>query len=106
MVEQLAVYLRGWQGYFGYCETPSVLTELERWTRRRLRSVQWKLWKRGKKRFAELRKRGISKDLAAKTAGSSDGPWHLANSRALAMALPNAYFEGLGLPPLVVTPKA
>ncbi len=30
------------------------------------------------------------------------GPWHLANSRALAVALPNAYFASLGLPPLVV----
>jgi RNA-directed DNA polymerase len=106
MVEQLAVYLRGWRGYFGYCETPSVLKELEGWIRRRLRSVQWKQWKQGRRRYAELRKRGVSNDLAAQTAGSSDGPWHLANSPALAIALPNAYFEELGLPPLVVTPKA
>jgi RNA-directed DNA polymerase len=106
MVEELSVYLRGWRAYFGYCETPSVLQELEKWIRRRLRSVQWKLWKRGRTRYAELRKRGVSKDLAATTAGSSDGPWHLANSPALAVALPNAYFEALGLPRLVVTQQA
>lgn len=105
-VKQLSVYLRGWVGYFGHCETPSVLERLEQWVRRRLRSVQWKLWKRGRTRYAELRKRGVPKDLAAQTAGSSDGPWHLADSPALHKALPNAYFESLGLPPLVVTQKA
>lgn len=48
--------------------------------------------------FAELRKRGVDTELAAKTAGSAHGPWHLANSPALAIALPNAYFASLGLP--------
>src|ERR1700757_5017907 len=36
MAEELARYLRGWLGYFGKCETPFVLEELERWFRRRL----------------------------------------------------------------------
>ena len=100
MAEELAQYLRGWLGYFGKCETPSVLQSLEEWTRHRLRSVIWKQWKRGTARFAELRKRGISKDLAACTAGSAHGPWRLANSPALALALPNAYFDSLGIPRL------
>jgi RNA-directed DNA polymerase len=39
MAEELSRYLRGWIGYFGKCETPSVLEELERWFRRRLRSA-------------------------------------------------------------------
>jgi RNA-directed DNA polymerase len=39
MTEGLASYLRGWKGYFGYCQTPSVLRTLEAWMRRRLRSV-------------------------------------------------------------------
>ena len=102
MAEELARYLRGWIGYFGKCETPSVLQNLEEWTRHRLRSVIWKQWKRGSVRFAELRKRGVGKDLAAQTAGSAHGPWRLANSPALAFALPNAYFETLGIPPLIV----
>ena len=100
MAEELTRYLRGWIGYFGKCETPSVLRSLEEWVRRRLRSVLWKQWKRGKVRFAELRKRGVGKDLAAKAAGSAHGPWRLANSPALALALPNAYFASLGIPRL------
>jgi RNA-directed DNA polymerase len=49
-----------------------------------------------------VRKLGVGKDLAAQTAGSAHGPWRLANSPALAMALPNAYFDSLGIPRLTV----
>ena len=45
MVEQLASYLRGWRGYFGFCETSSELRDLDSWIRRRLRCVIWKQWK-------------------------------------------------------------
>ncbi len=100
MGAELAVYLRGWVGYFGKCQTPSVLQRLEHWVRHRLRSVIWKGWNRGSVRFAELRKRGVGKDLAAQTAGSAHGPWRIANSPALSIALPNAYFDSLGLPRL------
>src|SRR5262245_15520379 len=58
MVEKLAPYLRGWLGYFGRCETPRVLRDLGEWTRHRLRSMIWKQWQTGKRRFAELRQRG------------------------------------------------
>jgi RNA-directed DNA polymerase len=104
IVKEITTYLRGWLGYFGDCQTPSVLQRLESWLRRRLRSVVWKQWKRGRTRFRELRKRGVSQDLAAKTAGSPQGPWRLANSPALSVALPNAYFAQLGLPPMTVGP--
>ena len=102
MAKELASYLRGWKGYFGFCETPSVLENLDQWTRRRLRSVIWKQWKRGKVRFAKLCALGVNKDLAAKTAGSAQGPWHIANSRALSYAFPIAYFDALGVPRLFV----
>lgn len=102
MVHDLAEYLRGWIGYFGRCETPEVLRKLEKWLRRRLRSVVWKQWKRGTTRYRELRQRGIAAPDAARLAGSSDGPWHLAKTPALQAALPNAYFASLGLPDLLV----
>ena len=104
--EDLSRYLRGWIGYFGKCETPSVLAGLEEWLRRRLRSAIWKQWKRGTVRFAELRKRGVGEALAAQTAGSALGPWRLANSPALSIALSNAYFDSLGIPRLSVKPIA
>lgn len=100
MVKELATYLTGWRGYFGYCETPSVLTALDSWIHRRLRCVAWKQWKRGPRRFAALRHRGVGRDLAAQTAGSPHGPWHLSRSPALSFALPGAFFASLGLPRL------
>ena len=100
MVEQLTGYLNGWKGYFGHCETPSILNKLDSWIRRRLRSFLWKQWKRGKRRFDELTERGIPDDLAAQTAGSTHGPWRISSSPALHMALSNSYFASLGLPTL------
>jgi RNA-directed DNA polymerase len=100
MVQELSPYLRGWHGYFGFCQTPSVLERLDKWLRRRLRSVLWKQWRRGRTRFVELRKRNIGVQLAARTVGSAHGPWRLAASPALSYALPNAYFDSLGLPTL------
>src|SRR5262249_22581471 len=33
VVEHLTSYLNGWAGYFGFCQTPSVLKELDGWVR-------------------------------------------------------------------------
>src|SRR5213593_4668715 len=41
VMEELARYLRGWRGYFGFCETPSVLQRLDAWVRRRVRCAFW-----------------------------------------------------------------
>jgi RNA-directed DNA polymerase len=100
MVEELAQYLIGWNGYFGFGQTIDVPKKLDSWIRRRLRCFVWKQWKRGRVRFAELRARGVTKDLAAQTAGSPHGPWRISRSPALSFAFPNAYFETLGLPSL------
>jgi hypothetical protein len=62
--------------------------------------------KRSPVRFAELRRRAVNADLAAQTAGSAHGPWRLADSPALSIALPNAYFDSLGIPRLTVKPIA
>jgi RNA-directed DNA polymerase len=97
VIKELSTYLIGWRGYFGFCQTPSVLRTLDTWIRRRLRAIAWKQWKYGRARFAELRRCGVGRDLAAQTAGSPHGPWRLANSPALAMALPTAYLRSLGL---------
>ena len=106
MVGELSRYLRGWLGYYGFCQTPSVLRNLESWVRRRLRCCMWKQWKRGRRRYAALRKRGVGRDLAAQTAGSPHGPWRISRSPALSYAMPNSYFTSLGLPELKVRSNA
>ena len=98
VVSELRSYLLGWRGYFGFCQTPSVLRDLDSWIHRRLRCYAWKQWKTGRRRFAELRRLGTGKDLAAQTAGSRKGYWHLSRSPALNMTLTRAYLVELGLP--------
>jgi RNA-directed DNA polymerase len=54
-------YVRGWKGYFGFCQTPSLLQQLDRWIRHRLRSMIWKQWKYGQQRYRQLRQRGVGR---------------------------------------------
>jgi len=80
VIRELRSYLLGWRGYFGFCQTRSVLRALDSWVHRRLRCYAWKQWKTGRRRFQELRQLGVGKDLAAQTAGSRKGYWR--NSRS------------------------
>ena len=98
-MEELATYMRGWRGYFGFCETPEVLIALTRWVRLRLRAALWRQWKTPRRRRAALVALRVSGELR-NTAGSGRGPWHLARSKALSLGLSNAYFRSLGLPSL------
>lgn len=104
MTDDVSRYLTGWRGYFAFAATPSVFEKLDSWIRRRLRNAVWKHWKRGPVRFAELIKRGVSRDLAAQTAGSAHGPWRISRSPALSLALPGAYLASRGLTSLGTPP--
>src|SRR5580658_5565766 len=53
-MEELAPYMRGWRGYFGFCQTPEVLVALTRWVRLRLRAALWRQWKTPRRRRAAL----------------------------------------------------
>jgi RNA-directed DNA polymerase len=100
-IEELAPYMRGWRGYFGFCETPEVLIGLTRWVRLRLRAAMWRQWKTQRRRREALMELGVRSRLASNTAGSGLGPWYLAKAKALSVGLSNAYFKSLGLPSLV-----
>ena len=102
-MEELATYMRGWRGYFGFCQTPEELIALTRWVRLRLRAALWRQWKTPRRRRAALIALGVSAWAASNTAGSGRGPWYLARSRALSAGLSNAHFKSLGLPSLFQT---
>src|SRR5689334_11105554 len=106
VIEDLAPYLLGWRGYFGFCQTPRALTHLEAWIRRRLRAYLWRQWQNGPNRFKELRQRGLPKFQAAVAAGSPTGFWRMSGHPAVQQALRNPYFDSLGLPRLYVPPQA
>jgi RNA-directed DNA polymerase len=96
----LAPYMRGWRGYFGFCQTPDLLIQLTGWIRRHLRAALWRQWKTPRRRRAMLLQLGVRVPLAENTAASSKGPWPLAHSKALSIALSNAYFRSRGFPSL------
>jgi RNA-directed DNA polymerase len=96
----LVPYLRGWRAYFGFCETPDVLIQLTGWVRRRLRAMLWRQWKTCRRRRVRLIQLGVRGTLASSTAASSRGPWHIAHTKALSIALSNDYFRSRGLPSL------
>jgi RNA-directed DNA polymerase len=100
MMARLAPYMRGWRGYFGFCETPDVLIKLTYWIRRRLRAALWRQWKTQRRRRAMLLQLGVRGALADSTAASSRGPWPLSSTRALCIGLSNAYLRDRGLPSL------
>jgi RNA-directed DNA polymerase len=98
LIAKLAPYLIGWRGYFGLCQTPRVLSNLDAWIRRRLRMFLWRQWKNGPNRFKELRRRGVSRFNAAVAAGSPTGLWRMSGHPAVQQALRNHYFDSIGLP--------
>jgi len=62
VVQELKAYLVGWIGYLGFSQTRTLFRELDKWIVRRLRCYLWKQWGRG--RYRQLRKLGVSRDLA------------------------------------------
>jgi len=100
IIREVATYLQGWRQYFNYAYNKQTFRELTAWIKRRLRCYMWKQW--GRAGYRELRKRGVSRNLAWNTCKSHHGPWRLSRSPALAYALTTRYFVDLGLPLLHV----
>jgi RNA-directed DNA polymerase len=99
IAQDLRGYLVGWKAYFRLAETPRVFANLDQWVRHRLRAIQLKQWRRGRTIFRELRARGLSVQRASRVA-SNAGRWWKASALDLNIALPNSYFDKLGVPRL------
>jgi RNA-directed DNA polymerase len=96
VIADLNPLLRGWGGYFGFSQG-NELGNLDGWIRRRLRCVLWVQWKTRRRRFAELRRRGVSEKSTYAAIMSPKGPWRLSSSEALHRALRNKTFKMTGL---------
>lgn len=96
VIQEVNQYTMGWIGYFRLSDARSVFEELDGWVRRRLRQLVWKRWKRGTTRWRELVKLGVPARMAGLGA-VQDGPWRMAASPVVTMALSNAYWQKQGL---------
>ena len=99
VTKELRQYLLGWKGYFQLAETPRVFRGLDEWIRHRLRAIQLKHWKRGRTAYRELRGRGVPSWLA-QLAAAKVSCWWRSSASAINAALPNTYFDELGVPRL------
>jgi len=94
---KLRQYMRGWIGYFGISEYYKPIPTLDQWIRRRVRMCHWKMWKRPKKRFKELRKLGVPLKQTKMVVSSRKGYWKLSRTLATNMGMGNAWLEEQGL---------
>jgi len=100
IIGELGQYLKGWLQYYEVARKRTAFYGLQAWICRRLRCYMWKQW--GRAGYRELRKRGVSRNLAWNTSKSAHGPWRLSRSPALSIALPTRHFVSLGLPLLYI----
>ena len=92
-VKEINRFTVGWTVYFALASTILPFEKLEKWSRRRLRQVRWKEWKRPQTRYRNLRALGIPDHDARSWAASQKGYWRVAGSWPLQRALPNAYWH-------------
>lgn len=93
---ELNTVLRGWFNYFRLGIRKSLVTTIDGWTRRRIRQMYWKTWKRNSTRIKELEKLGINKDKAYQWGNSSKSYWKIAGSFILCRALTNKTIKEKG----------
>jgi len=94
---KLRQYMRGWIGYFGISEYYKPVPPLDQWIRRRVRMCYWKMWKRPKKRFKELRKLGVTPRQIKMVVSSRKAYWKLSRTLATNMGMGNAWLQEQGL---------
>jgi RNA-directed DNA polymerase len=100
VVLRLKIYLSGWKNYFQLAKTPGVFRVIDKWIRHRLRALQFKQWKKGRKTYRELERLGATPSAAWHGVRLRKRWWRAAHSKLLRAALPDAYFDRLGVPRL------
>jgi hypothetical protein len=90
-------FTTGWVIYYRDVSCRTVLRDIDQWLRRKLRCVRLKHCKNLATVAAFLRKNGVKEKPAQQLASSGKGWWRLSSSQQAKWAMPNAWFEDLGL---------
>lgn len=93
MVKRLNPVLRGWAQYFRVANCKGMFSDLMSWIRRRLRMKKMREWKSWRQLHKALRRRGIKGEFRK----ISMVTWRNSTSRLINTALPNSWFDELGL---------
>lgn len=97
IAEDLRAYVPGWKAYFRLAQTPTVMRDLDRWVRHRLRAVQLVHWRTGRTAYSALRKLGARVDEAQRIASHLRQWWHTSRL-GINRLLDLAFFDRLGVP--------
>jgi RNA-directed DNA polymerase len=97
MIAQINRFTVGWVTYYRDAGCRTVLREIDGWLRRKLRCVHLKQCKNPKTIAAFLQKNGVREKPARQLASSGKGWWRLSSTEQAKRAMPNVWFEGLGL---------
>lgn len=97
ILEDLNPLLKGWVNYFSLSEVKRIFRELDQWIRRKLRCMVWRQWKKPRTRIKQMRKLGLCKERAWKSAVNGRGPWWNSGASHMNQALPKKYFDRCGL---------
>lgn len=95
--ERLNPVLRGWANYYAIANIKTLLTNAMSWIRRRLRMVQMRSWRKPKKMYKAMRRNG----WRGRIIPLAMSRWHNSLSKQAHMAMPNEWFDSLGLVDLV-----
>ncbi len=103
-LRQLALYMRGWMGYFSLSETYGAVRQLDHWIRRRLRCCYWKMWKTRGNRIRQLLRLGVKRKDAILHGLAGRGCWarrREARAASPALCLQRAGDAPQALPPVI-----
>ena len=86
--------IRGWINYFKMADMKNLMVTTDEWSRRKIRAVYWKQWKKVKTRYRMISKYGIPKWKVTEMANCRKGVWRA--SIMLNSVLTNKEIAGLG----------
>lgn len=89
--------IRGWVNYFRISDMKCFLIKIDGYIRRKIRVIIWKKWKVTKKKYNMLRKLGIQKEDARRTAGARRKYYHVAHTPVLERAISKKLLNKIGL---------
>lgn len=96
VIKRLNPVVRGFVNYFSIANCKRDLRALSGWIRRRLRAIQLKLWKKPRRLHRRLKQLGRNPPFKFIKMNS----WRNAQSPLSSFAMPNSWFEELGLYPM------
>ena len=93
IIKELNPVLRGWANYFRIANCKKQFENLMKWIRRRLRMKKMREWKSWKQLHKTLRRNGYKGEFEK----ISMNKWRNSSSPLISLALPNKWFDEIGL---------